>query len=114
MPLENIFEPQPGKKVNQKLKPYIELIEFVGSQSQEQALYRIYAEQHAWSGQLSMLVPDLNYPCTNRMLPDSLAEARLNCGHRCQEGGSCRICYRLFDLADPEKIRNYLEAMKEN
>ena len=23
MPLENIFEPQPGKKVNQKLKPYI-------------------------------------------------------------------------------------------
>ena len=95
-------------------EPYIDLIEFIGELSQEQALYRIYAEQHAWSGQLSMLVQDLNYECTNRMIPPSLAETRLNCGQRCQEGGACRICYRMFDLANPEKIRNYLEAMKES
>lgn len=95
-------------------EPYIDLIEFIGDQKQEQALYRIYAEQHKWSGELSMLVQDLNYPCTNRMVPPTLAETRLNCGQRCQEGGSCRICYRTFDLANPEKIRNYLEATKEN
>ena len=95
-------------------EPYIDLIEFIGDQKQEQALYRIYAEQHTWPGELSMVVQDLNYSCTNRMIPPSLAETRLNCGQRCQEGGACRICYRMFDLADPEKIRNYLEAMKES
>ena len=95
-------------------EPYIELIEFIGDRTQEQALYRIYAEQHAWSGELGMVVQDLNYPCTNRMVPPDLAEIRLNCAHRCQEGGACRICYRTFDLANPERIRNYLEATKEN
>lgn len=95
-------------------EPYIELLEFIGDQKQEQALYRIYAEQHKWSGELGMLIQDLNYPCTNRLVPPTLAETRLNCGQRCQEGGSCRICYRTFDLANPEKIRNYLEATKEN
>jgi hypothetical protein len=95
-------------------EPYIELIEFIGNQKQEQALFRIYAEQHAWSGELGMVVQDLNYPCTNRMIPPTLAETRLNCGQRCQEGGRCHICYRMMDLANPEKIRNYLEATKEN
>lgn len=95
-------------------EPYIEVIEFVGNQKQEQALYRIYAEQHAWSGELGMLVQDLDYPATNRMLPPELATTRLNCGQKCQENGNCHICYRLMDLANPEKLRNYLEATKEN
>jgi hypothetical protein len=59
-------------------EPYIDLIEFVGNQKQEQALFRIYAEQHKWSGELGMVVQDLNYPCTNRMIPPTLAETRLN------------------------------------
>ncbi len=95
-------------------EPYIELIEFIGNQKQEQALYRIYAEQHAWSGDLGMLVQDLNYPCTNRMVSPELAETRLNCGQKCQENGRCHLCYRMFDLANPEKIRNYLESMKQD
>ena len=95
-------------------EPYIELIEFIGDQKQEQALFRIYAEQHKWSGELSMVVQDLNYPCTNRMIPPTLAETRLNCGQRCQETGHCQICYRMMDLANPEKIHSYLEATKEN
>lgn len=95
-------------------KPYIELIEFVGNQKQEQALYRIYTEQHAWSGELGMLVQDLNYSCTNRMIPPSLAETRLTCGQKCQENGRCHLCYRMFDLANPDKIRNYLDAVKQD
>ena len=95
-------------------EPYIELIEFIGNQKQEQALFRIYVEQGSWSGELDMIVQDLNYPCTNRMIPPTLAQTRLNCSQRCQEGGQCRICYRMMDLADPNKIRNYLEATKEN
>jgi len=91
-------------------EPYVELIEFVGDQRQEQALFRIYAEQHKWSGELGLVVQDLNYPCTNRMVPPTLAQTRLNCGQRCQENGYCRLCYHTFDLANPTLLRNYLEA----
>ena len=93
--------------------PYIDVVEFVGNQEQEQACYRIYNRGN-WSGELNMVVQDLNYPCTNRMIPPELAEARMNCGQRCMENGNCHLCYRMFDLANPEKLRNYLETTKEN
>lgn len=92
--------------------PYVSVIEFVGNQKQEQALFRIYAEQHKWSGDINMIIQDMNYPATNRMIPPELATSRLNCGQRCIENGRCHICYRLFDLANPELIRGYLAAME--
>lgn len=95
-------------------EPYIDVLEFVGNKTQEQALYRIYAEQHAWSGELGLIIKDLNYPCTNRMVPPTLAETRLNCGQKCQENDKCHLCFRTFDLANPELIHNYLDATKEN
>ena len=94
--------------------PYIDVIEFWGNQSQEQALFRIYAEKGEWSGELGMLVKDLNYICTNRMVPPSLAEARLTCGQRCEENGRCHLCQRTFDLANPDLLRNYLDSTKES
>lgn len=98
----------------QTYEPYIEVIEFWGNQSQEQALYRIYAEKHEWSGELGMLVKDLNYICTNRMVPPTLANARLTCGQKCQENDRCHLCYRTFDLANPDLLRNYLDNVKDS
>lgn len=95
-------------------EPYVSVIEFIGNRSQEQALYRIYAEQHAWSGELGMVIRDLNYPCTNRMIPPTLAKTRLTCGQRCQETGNCHLCYRMFDLANPDLLRKYLETTKDS
>lgn len=86
-------------------EPYIDILEFYGNKTQEQTLYRLYAEQHAWSGELGLVVPDLNYICTNRMVPPTLAETRLNCGQRCMENGICHLCYRTFDLANPTLLR---------
>lgn len=91
-------------------EPYIDTIEFFGNKTQEQTLYRLYAEQHTWSGELGLVVPDLNYICTNRMVPPTLAEARLNCGQRCMETGMCHLCYRTMDLANPTLLRPVLEA----
>ena len=93
---------------------YIDTIEFVGNKTQEQALFRIYAEQGAWSGELGLVVQDLNYPCTNRMIPPDLATARLNCGQRCQETGRCHLCYRYMDLANPDKLSRYLASQEKN
>lgn len=89
-------------------EPYVDVIEFHSeNKTQEQALFRIYAEQHAWSGELDMVVQDLNYKCTNRMVPPSLAESRLNCAQRCQDSGRCQLCYRIFNLANPDLLRPY-------
>ena len=92
-------------------EPYVDTIEFGRvNLDQERALFRIYAEQHRWPGDLGLIVQDLNYMGTNRMIPPDLAEMRLNCGQRCQEGGSCRRCWRLLDLANPELLRDYQKS----
>lgn len=80
----------------------------------EEALFRIYAEQHVWPGELGMIIENLNYIGENRMLPRELTEKRLNCGQRCQSGGACQICYRSLQLADPERIKAYVEETKRS
>lgn len=92
---------------------YIDVIEFCGDLKQEQALYRIYAEQKAWSGPLDMLIRGLNFPdCkANRMVPPLFGEKRINCGQVCQETGGCHICERLLQLADPDKMRAFQNSI---
>lgn len=90
-------------------EPTVQAIEFANvNREQEQALFRIYAEQKAWPGEISMIIQNVGIDCTNRMLPSDTLMTRLNCGQKCAANGSCRICYHLFSLADPEKL-NYLK-----
>ena len=85
-------------------EPTVAVIEFSDAdRSKEQALYRIYAEQHAWPGEVSMIITNIGKDCTNRMLPPDFTEARLNCGQKCAAFGRCRLCYHYFSLADPDK-----------
>lgn len=95
-------------------EPYVESMEFEGNLQQQRALFRIYAEEHKWSGEIGLLVRDINYLGTNRMIPPIFAETRLQCGQKCTSGSACRICYRLLDLADPEKLKNYLESQEQS
>ena len=92
-------------------EPTITTIEFEGleRQEQEQALYRIYAKDKAWPGKLDMIVQNLGAAPTNRMIPEDLAQIRRNCGQKCAALGTCQICYRYFSLADPEKLRPYMD-----
>lgn len=69
--------------------------------SEEEALYRIYAEQHIWPGPLSYLVQNLGDDALNRLLEKGIGLARMNCGHKCQDPiGSCHICPNAFKLAN--------------
>lgn len=95
-------------------EPYVDTIDFYGNQKEEQALYRIYARMHEWSRELRWLVADLNHDAMNRMIPPTLAETRLNCGQRCMENDHCHICRRLLDLANPDLIREVLEAQEQS
>jgi (2Fe-2S) ferredoxin len=93
-------------------EPYIDLIEFIGDITQEQALYRIYIEQKAWPGEVSDIITNLNYKGTNRLIPPhTFGIKRAVCGQRCQETGRCKICYRTLDLANPTLLSDYRDAM---
>lgn len=46
----------------------------------EQALYRIYAENHEWPGELNLIIKDIeDKDILNRMLPPEFQEKRSNC-----------------------------------
>lgn len=90
---------------------YIDVIEFNSDKiRKEEALYRIYAEQHAWPGPLKNIIDNLQYPGENRMLTSDLTKMRMNCGQRCQENNQCHFCYRSLELANPELIKEYKDA----
>ena len=81
---------------------------------QERALFRIYAEQKKWPGDLNYIITNIGTNgYVNRMLPEDFTKARLNCGQRCASMGACRLCFRYVHLADPERMRAYLEATKD-
>ena len=68
----------------------------------EQALYRIYAENHEWPGELNLIIKDIeDKDILNRMLPPEFQEKRSNCHQRCQYGGHCHLCDRMTSLANP-------------
>ena len=90
---------------------YVEVVEFEDADlKKEQALFRIYAEQKNWPGDLQMIITNLNHDGLNRIIVPDFAEKRLNCGQRCQKTSNCKLCYRALTLAMPDKIRDYMEA----
>ena len=90
---------------------YVSVVEFEDCDiDKEQALYRIYAEQKIWPGDMNMLFTNFNHGGVNRLVLPDVVEKRLNCGQRCQINGNCKICYRAFSLANPDKLRAYVEA----
>lgn len=93
-------------------EPYIEVIEFHDELSAERALYRIYAEQKEWRGDINAIIKDIDHVAVNRMIPPTLAESRLSCGQRCMENGVCHLCKRTFDLANADMWRTYLANME--
>ena len=91
-----------------------DIIEFAGCDgSKEDALYRIYAEQHEWPGRVDMLISNIRTDAYNRMIPEEFAQTRRYCGQRCAAGGHCRICHRLLYLADPKVIQPYKDYLDE-
>lgn len=90
-----------------------QIVEFAGCQEQqEEALFRIYAEQKHWPGRVDMIIQNIQTEAYNRMILEEFAIARKNCGQQCMAGAECKICYRILNLAQPDKIKEYVSAEK--
>lgn len=85
----------------------VDAIEFEDcDQKKEQALYRIYSAKQ-WPGDLGLIITNLNYTGSNRMIPSETAQKRYGCRQACLTTSNCRLCYRMLDLANPELITKY-------
>ena len=83
----------------------------------EQALYRIYAEEHAWPGSLSLLVEDikLDNNVMNRMIPPEFQEYRNNCGWVCvTKKRNCHYCENNLFLANPNLYKELINNEGSN
>lgn len=90
---------------------YVDVVEFEDADlRKEQALFRIYAEEKNWPGELHLIITNLHCDGLNRIITPTLVESRLKCGQRCQRLGSCKLCYRALMLANEKQLREYMEA----
>ena len=85
---------------------YVDAMEFENCNlQQDRGFFRIYAEQQAWPGDMTMIISNLHTDALNRLVHPSLAETRLNCGQRCQETGRCRYCERMLMMSTEKFVR---------
>ena len=94
---------------------YIDVIEFFDVEKpKEQALYRLYAQEKHWPGSLQLIINNLKTDATCRLIEPELFARRITCGRKCLSGGACRLCYRLFSIANYDKIKSYKEEIIDN
>lgn len=79
----------------------------------EEALFRIYAEEGEWPGQLDAIIP-IETDAINRMIPPEFGKMRYNCGLGCLRGTKCQSCYRYLKMADLDLIKDYTNSMKQD
>lgn len=72
----------------------------------ESALFRIYAEEHEWPGDLNMIIENLNVGGLNRMIRSETSAIRLDCGQKCMMGYNCHVCPNTFNLMS-KLVDNY-------
>ena len=100
-----------------KYGKYIEVFEFYAPKAleKESALYRVYAENKTWPGNLNLLIDYLNADCNNQMIYDEegFAERRMSCKQKCLTGRNCRYCIDQF-LFPETTLKKYLEYKNNN
>ena len=99
-----------------KYGEYIDVMEFYAPKAanKESQLFKVYAEQKTWPGNLNLLIDDLNKDFDNRILFDkeNFAERRMNCKQKCLEGKPCHYCEDQLEFEKTLKL--YREYKKDN
>jgi hypothetical protein len=91
---------------------YIDALEFRFTElPQERALYRIYAEQHRWPGEMSDIITNFGVEAANPVVYEEIAKIRLSCKQKCQSGHPCTLCERSVKFGD--LVRKYAKAKEE-
>jgi hypothetical protein len=83
---------------------YIDVIEFFAKETnQYEVLYKIYAKDRKWFGELKELIIGFNQDLDSRNLPSEIFIPRISCGKKCIKGEKCSICDLAMDLSNTFK-----------
>lgn len=78
---------------------YIDCYEFFTTTQPIATLYRIYAIDKKWFGDLNELIIGFNSSLDSRGVLDTFAEKRVKCRKKCVQGRGCLMCERCAELA---------------
>lgn len=109
------FRPEDLWKLNQihVAEFHTNLNTIIDNRKQEQALYRIYAENHEWAGPVDKYVFDIQKKdILNRLLDDEFQEKRNNCRMKCMETNHCHYCSIKCNMALKENAKKIKENIK--
>lgn len=80
--------------------PYVDVLEFYYERiDQQNVLYRVYAIEKKWSGNLAEIIIGFNENIDSRCILPEFAERRLRCNKRCLRTNNCQFCDRMLKLS---------------
>lgn len=90
--------------------------EFIAEREEaEERFFKVYAQDHEWPMDISMLILDLKeHPATNRLINSELSERRMNCRQRCEEtpgGIGCHLCDLEFATSQRQRLEEYRDEV---
>ena len=84
---------------------FVSVFEFRGNDlAHEATLFKVYAEDKKWPGNLNLLITNLNFDIDNRIIDPDVIEVRLYCGQKCMTNSKCHLCPQMFKFSD--KVRH--------
>jgi hypothetical protein len=93
-------------------EPYVDVLELFGEKEDYNFLYKVYALDKKWFGDLSELINGVEID-SRRIVPE-FGEKRSRCGKKCFKGGKCKMCDRVQELAETlEEHELFIKQNKE-
>lgn len=92
---------------------YVDVFDFISNDMEhERALFKVYAEDKHWPGNLNLLISALNHDVPNASLPEELGEIRANCEQRCMKNNKCRFCIGAMKFSNAIR-KSYYDQLKQ-
>ena len=100
-----------------KYGEYISTFEFYAPKAldKEATLFKVYAENKTWPGNLNLLIENLDFDYDNRLFYDEehFAERRMKCKQKCLSGHSCHYCVDQFYFVE-HVLKKYRDLKNES
>ena len=95
-PLKSFFVRPEGVPI---ISPYVDVIEFFGDNNVQEVMYKVYALDKKWFGDLREIIIGLDIPLDSRSLDRSFDYKRMMCRKKCYIEDKCKICDRHSQLS---------------
>lgn len=87
---------------------YVDVFEFFGDISKENTIYKVYAIDEQWFGELRELIIGLQDDIDGRYIIPRFGEKRVLCAKKCMKNGKCDLCNTVKELANTLRERDII------